>query len=107
MFKPELGERRGGVRHFLALLLGVFFVVVNGGLAQAETASFPYLEDQRIDEGLGLFGRPWDINLVNVNSRLDQLLQVQPGFPPYDQQVERAQELPEPTDCIPQFNILC
>ncbi|MGH7197459.1 MAG: hypothetical protein ACREH5_01800 [Candidatus Omnitrophota bacterium] len=73
--------------------MAALWVVVSGGTVSAETLS--YAEDQRIDEGLGLLGRPWDLDLVNVNSRLDQLLQVRPGFPPYDQQVEHAQRLPE------------
>ena len=77
----------------LALGLAAFFVAATAGVVWAESLS--YLDDQKIDEGLGILDRPWDLNLVNVNSRLDQLLQVKPGFPPYDQQVERAQQLPE------------
>lgn len=76
------------------LALAALLAVMSAGLARAEALS--YMEDQRIDEGLGLLDRPWDLNLVNVNSRLDQLLQVRPGFPPYDQQVERAQQVPDP-----------
>lgn len=83
------GRRGGGGVWFLIAAL----VVAGTGAAAAETAS--YGDDQRIDEGLGLLDRPWDLNLVNVNSRLDQLLQVRPGFPPYDQQVEHAQRVPE------------
>jgi hypothetical protein len=74
-------------------LVAVLLAALGPGPVSAETLT--HQEDQRIDEGLGLFDRPWDLNLVNVNSRLDQLLQVRPGFPPYDQQVEHAQRVPE------------
>lgn len=97
----------GRGRYGFVLAVAVLFVVLNGGGVWAESLSASYIEDQKIDESLGLLGRPWDLDLVNVNSRLDQLLQVRPGFPPFDQQVERAQAVPEPPPCVPQINQPC
>lgn len=93
MFKGGFAVGKGIRGLSFILVLAAFLAVMSAGPARAEALS--YMEDQRIDEGLGLLDRPWDLDLVNVNSRLDQLLQVRPGFPPYDQQVEHAQRVPE------------
>jgi len=50
-----------------------------------------YQEDEAIDEQLGLLDMGWKLDLVNIRMRLDQPLEVRPGFPPYDEQVQEAQ----------------
>lgn len=68
-------------------------------------AASSYLEDQTIDQELGLFDLPWEFNLVRVNSRWDQPFQVQSGGrPPYDQEVELAQSFGAPESVRRCFN---
>ncbi|MBN1669486.1 MAG: hypothetical protein JXR37_00525 [Kiritimatiellae bacterium] len=55
-------------------------------------------EDWTIDQALGLGDRPWRGLHARLRSgdKVDTLMQA--GLPPYDQQVERAQEIPEPVE---------
>lgn len=67
-----------------------------------------YLEDQAIDQELGLFNLPWPVDLARMPSRFDQPQQVQSGgLPPYDQEVEEAQTFGAPgtpvRPCNPQL----
>ena len=62
----------------------------------AQTAP-SYQDDQAIDEKLGLLNRQWKTDLVNIRMRLDLPPQARAGFPPYDQQPEKAQNLPSQT----------
>lgn len=84
-----------GMALIVSLLLG-------GGLLRAETpAGAPpsttapapsYLEEQAVDQQLGVLNRAWTLNHVRVSSRFDLPAQLAPGgLPPFAQQSEKAQ----------------
>lgn len=73
--------------------LKLFFVLIAvtflGGMPKAEAAN--YLEEQAIDQELGLLDQPWKINRVRMYTPESLPPQMKLGLPPYDQQVENAQ----------------
>ena len=75
----------------LALMVGMQAMVFSTAAAAEPATS--YEQDQKIDQEMGVWDKLWKpLNLVNIFSRRDEPAQVKPGFPPYDQQVERAQD---------------
>lgn len=63
---------------------------------QASTAS-----DIEIDRACGLLERPWSFNLVRLNAPLISPRQMSVGYPPYDQQPEKALSVATPLVCLP------
>lgn len=91
--------RRGACSSQIALISLMLFCST---VLRAETpagtqpsASVPapaYLEDQAIDQELGVINHAWTVNRVRVSSRFDLPAQLAPGgLPPFAQQVETAQ----------------
>ena len=51
-----------------------------------------YLEEQAVDQKLGVLNHAWTLNHVRVSSRFDLPAQLAPGgLPPFSQQPEKAQ----------------
>lgn len=73
--------------------LKLFSVLVVVGLliGMSDVFAASYLEEQAIDEKLGLLNQPWHINLVDLYTPESLPPQMRLGLPPYDQQVEKAQ----------------
>ena len=85
---------------FVAVLLAM---TAGAGIAfAAETSS--YQADQAVDEEFGLLDILWDwsrMDWVNIPSRLNQPAQARPGgLPPYDQEVELAQDISSRRTCF-------
>ena len=90
MFSKFSLYTKAGLLAILMILAGTSPVCLWASSGQ-DTA--PYLQDQAIDRQMGILDKSWkSIDLVNIYSRFDLPLQVRPGFPPYDQQAERAQD---------------
>jgi hypothetical protein len=54
----------------------------------------PYVADQEFDRSHGLLAIPWKINFIRMRVRGALPAQMQPGFPPYDQQPQQAKAPP-------------
>ena len=76
------------------LLLKVLAVV--GAVAvvfSSEAGAVSYLEEQGMDQQLGLLDHPWRFGTSGKGDLLRNLpLEVRPGFPPYAQEPEKAQD---------------
>ena len=68
------------------ILIMIFSVAV-------EVKAISVQEDQAIDEQLGLFNRTFSINLPRLCSRQNLPSQMQPGKPPFSQQVQRSTDV--------------
>ena len=100
MFRISSPYAKAGVLSSLLILGEIGGVCLWASSGQEEAS---YLRDQKIDQEMKLLDKPWErITLVNIYSRFDLPLEVRPGFPPYDQEVERAQDFstrPIPSNC--------
>lgn len=71
----------------------IVFLIISFILLPASSAlaASSYADDQRIDEELGFFKRPWFVNMTRTYTPRNYLpRQMQPGSQPFLQQAEKA-----------------